>query len=178
MGESKNWRGQLIATEQNYNLDVYYILDNPETTDFNSEDIGNVKYKIKTQNKTLEGKGKLLGNSIPVDDNKVSLPDRDETISVTVEWKGKKERFTMVNKLEEESVISSKKAIEIAEQQMETDSIEYPIRSVKYTPFKQIWKVLTGKQKSNDYYTVKIHAKSGEIVEYEGRTGDKFYHGP
>jgi hypothetical protein len=178
LGNSENWRGQLIAAQENYTFSVYYIIDEPETTEFNGEDIGNVNYKIKTQNKTIEEEGKLVGNSIPIDDNKVLLPHKDETISVTVEWKGEKETFTMVNKLEEEGVISSKEAMDIAKKQMETISIDYPIVGATYIPFDQTWRVLArNKKERNDYYFIKIHAESGAIVEYEGRTGKEFFHG-
>ncbi|GGM43062.1 hypothetical protein GCM10011351_31280 [Paraliobacillus quinghaiensis] len=174
-GKSENWEGQLISSQQYFNFEVFYILNEPEVNEINTDDIGNVKYKIKTENKTIEGEGKLVGNSIPLDNNKISLPYKDETISVTVEWKGKKEMFTMVNKLEEEGVMSSKRAIDIAKEQMRTDSIDFPIVEARYRPFDKTWRVLA-QQEGNDYYFIKIHAKSGEIVEYEGYKGNKSYH--
>lgn len=179
LGQSNNWLGELYVNETGYIINVYYILDDPEVEHIESKNIGEVQYIVRTNNKTIEGEGELLGNSIPLDNREIPLPSEDKIITVTVKWKDKVETFTMKNKLQEEGVISSKEAIDMAKEHMETNLVYYPILEARYIPFSETWTVLSQDEKvGNDYYFVRVHAKTGEIVYFEGRKGKADFYGP
>ncbi|WP_152399159.1 hypothetical protein [Paenibacillus cellulositrophicus] len=94
-GESKNWSANYVVTNLNgenhdYTLTLTYKGDNPS-------EVGKVKYKFSVSSGGGSGETELSGHK-EITHKSISngaVPQKDETINVTVEWKGIKEELQL-----------------------------------------------------------------------------------
>ncbi|WP_018757708.1 hypothetical protein [Paenibacillus terrigena] len=94
-GESKNWSASYAVTNlngeiQNYTLTLSYKGDN-------SSEVGKVKYKFSKSSGGGSGETELSGHKeiIHKSVSNGAVPQKDEIINATVEWKGIKEEIQL-----------------------------------------------------------------------------------
>ena len=177
-GESEHWKGQFIHhSEAGLMFEIYFQMGNGPALHVTPPQ-GEITYHIKSAVMSLTEKVSLVGNTIKISTDKLTLPKEDDSIHVEVMWNNQVESFVMTDRMQE-AVLSYEEAMRLAEEKMKQNiSVEdYHFIDVSFDPYYLLWKVKAQRNADvKDYYHVELSSQTGDIHYYEWEVQGARYH--